>query len=146
MLQIGVGFRALVDGIPVLEERGDVYFPRRQQVKEGFHVAPFGPADIPNGVVNPTFLILRVIPSRPVRARESQRQLFGVHVASRHSHADVTHDDDPATIPQNSGCHLNRFSGRSRGGQDRGIDAVPGELSDAWYQRRVVGNQGEVCA
>ena len=130
ILQVGVGSRTLIDGVAMLEEGRDVYLSGRQQVKEGFHVAPLGPANIPDGVINPAFLILRVVPSRPVRARESQREFFSVHVAARHSHADVAHDDNAATIAQNSGRHLSRLGGRSRGSQDSGINTVPGEFLD----------------
>src|SRR5437762_12838741 len=72
VLQVGVGPRTLVYGVPTLEERGDVDLLGREQVEESFHVAPFSPADISNGVIHPPFLILRIIPARPVRPRESQ--------------------------------------------------------------------------
>src|SRR5579859_2429786 len=100
-LQIGVCLCALFDGVAMIEERGDIYLFGRQQVQEGFHVAPLGPAYVPDGVVEAAFLVLRIVSSGPIGAGKGERQLFHVHVAARNAHADSAHDDYATTIAEN---------------------------------------------
>src|SRR5437660_7137362 len=73
ILQVAVSFPAFVDGVAMLEQRGDVYLSAGEQIEEGFHVAPFRRTDVPDGVVDRASFILRVVPPRPVSARASQR-------------------------------------------------------------------------
>ncbi len=93
----------------MFDETGDIELPGSQQRQEGFHVPLLGPADISDGVIDAPFLVLRVVPSRTIRARKHQRKLFSVHVCPRHSHAHGAHDDHATTIPQNFGGRLSRL-------------------------------------
>ena len=71
-------------------------------MQESFHVALFCPANVSDGVVNPPFLVLRVIASRPIGSGQGDRKFLVVGSAARDSEADVSHDDNATAIPQNA--------------------------------------------
>src|SRR5205807_2579496 len=98
--------------------------------EERVHVTLLGPTDIPDGIVDPVFLILRVVPSWAVRTRESQRKLLRIHVAARHSQADVADDNHATAITKQGGGHFSRLGGTGCGGEQGGIHTVSGEFLD----------------
>src|SRR5579885_1117681 len=60
--------RRLVEAGDVADESAHVDFSRGEKVDEALHVAPLGPPDIAEGIIDPALLIGRVVAARAVGA------------------------------------------------------------------------------
>ena len=89
---------ACVDGDALGDERLDVDLPGRDELEKRGHVAPLGPADVADRIVEPALLVLAVVAARPVRARHAQLELLLVVRGARHLHPDVADDHDAAAV------------------------------------------------
>src|SRR5439155_25239916 len=81
-------------------------------------VPALGPTDIVVRVIKPTFFVRPVVPSRAVRHRNSQFQLFSIVDISRDVHADGPDDHDASFAPSDLSRKFNRLiAGGCRGNQ-----------------------------
>ena len=89
-----VRLRALADREPVRDELVDAQRAGREQVEDGLEIAALGPPDVADGIVEAALLVVPVVPSGPVRARDGERQLLLVEHAAVEVETHVADDDD----------------------------------------------------
>ena len=90
---------------------------RRQQLQERFHVALLRPAHVADGIIQPLFLVKRIVAARPATAGESEIEFLAIKQIARHFHArHADHDDAPAVAANFCSQH-DRFV-RFRGSRD----------------------------
>ena len=125
------------------DERVEVEPALGHQVQEAGHVAPFGPADVADRVVDPVLLVGRVVASGAVRAREADLQLLGVVLGPGQVQAALADVDDPGPVPGQLGGELDRLVGVAAGGEEDvvGPGAV-GEGGERLQHRAAAGPVG----
>ena len=100
------------------DERVEVQPALGHQVQEAGHVAPLGPADIPDRVVDAALLVGRVVASGAVGAREADVQLLGVVLGPGQVEAALADVDDPRPVAGQLGGELDRLVGVAAGGEE----------------------------
>jgi hypothetical protein len=81
----------------------------RQEVDEARHVSPLGPADIANRIIDPTFLVVRVIAARTVGTTEPDIQLLLVIILPGKIEAALTDVHHPPPVSSKRDCELGGF-------------------------------------
>src|SRR4029453_16023623 len=89
-----------------------------QQVEEAAQVAPLGPADVADRVVDPALLVDRVIAAGAVGAREADVQLLGVVVVPGQVQPALADVDHAGTVARQLSGQLDGLVGVAAGGEE----------------------------
>ena len=94
-----------------------------QGVEHGLEVALLGPAHKANVVVMALLLIGRVVAARAVGAAHLEGEFLFVKEIATELQAGHAHQHDAAALATDLGCHMNRLTGSSCGGDQHPIHA-----------------------
>ena len=123
-LQRGVGLVCLFDGVGGRNQRPHLDPPVGDQPQVFGHVAVFGPAHVGQRIVGAALLVGRVVAARPVRARDEEIELLGVHVGAVQVQANITDQHDPSLAPAHPERARDDGIGGRRGRDDHTVGAA----------------------
>src|SRR5580658_3209513 len=112
-------------------EWSNTYLLLRQKLQKGIHVARFGPAYVPDGVVA-TFLFVRcVVAAGAVRAGNAEVEFLFVICPALNVDADCAHRYDDGALSGDGACEVHGIAAGSFCSDKNCIDADPSRLLDA---------------